>query len=361
MISRRWFGLGLLASGSGIKPALALPGTFDAVVGSVDAPGVRSFPDIQSAYLAAPIEGNRPYRILIGQGLWRERLIIERPNIHLIGTDRASTILSYDLAAGMKGADGKPVGTWGCASIIVKAPGFQASDLTIENSFDYIGHLAAPQFERIGPNGAQAVALMLTAQSDRAHLTRVTLTGHQDTLFIDSGAALFDDCAITGSVDFIFGAGAAWFQKCLILSRFRPGQQRNHGYIAAPATSIDQDIGFIFDRCRLERETQVPDGGVVLGRPWRPTRQFSDGAYGDPKAIGSAYYLDCWMDGHISADGWDEMGYTARDGQRQFLQPSEARFGEFGSAGPGAFSTHRRPRLTQAKAAQLKKSDFTNR
>jgi pectinesterase len=148
VISRRWFGLGLIALGSGIKPALALPGAFDAVVGSADAPGVRSFPDIQSAYLAAPIEGNRPYRILIGPGLWRERLIIERPNIHLIGTDRASTILSYDLAAGMKGADGKPVGTWGCASIIVKAPGFHASDLTISERCYYIPSRISHQRDR---------------------------------------------------------------------------------------------------------------------------------------------------------------------------------------------------------------------
>ncbi len=361
MISRRWFGLGLASLGSGIKPALALPDPFDAVVGSADAPGARSFSDVQSACAAAPPDGSRPYRVLIGPGIWREHLVIERPNVHLIGIGRAETILSYDLAAGMKGADGKPVGTWGCASITVRAPGFHAADLTIENSFDYIGHLAAPQFERIGPNGAQAVALMLTGASTDAVLTRVTLTGHQDTLFIDSGRALFSDCAIAGSVDFIFGAGAAWFEKCLILSRYRPGQQRNHGYIAAPATSIDQEYGLVFDRCRLEREALVPDGGVVLGRPWRPTRQFSDGAYGDPKAIGCAYYLDCWMDGHISADGWDEMGYTARDGQRQFLQPSEARFGEYGSSGPGAFFTQRRPRLSAVQAQKIKSAKFIGR
>ncbi len=358
MISRRWFGLGLAALGSRIKPAFAMPGPFDAVVGLADAPGARPFSDVQSACNAAPQDGIRPYRILIGPGLWRERLVINRPNVHLIGTDRAATILSYDLAAGMTGADGKPVGTWGCVSITVTAPGFHAADLTLENSFDYIGHLAAPQFERIGPNGAQAVALMLTAQSDHAVLTRVTLAGHQDTLFIDEGTALFSDCAIMGSVDFIFGAGAAWFEKCLIISRLRPGQQRNHGYICAPATPIDQDYGLVFDRCRLEREAQVPDGGVVLGRPWRPTRQFSDGTYGDPKAVGCAYYLDCWMDGHISADGWDEMGYTAHDGQRRFLQPSEARLGEYGSAGPGAFFTQRRPFLSALTAQKIKNSAF---
>ncbi len=353
-MNRRQF-LGL--SGASIAlPAVAFgedTGAPAACVGDITIAGASRFPTITDAIMAAPKDGVRPYRIIIGPGVWRERLIVDRPHIHLEGIDRASTIIVFGLAAGMAGDDGKALGTWNCASVMVRAPGFHASNLTIENSFDYLGHLVHPRFEHIGSNGAQAVALMLATGSDHVHLRRVTLIGHQDTLFVDGGRALFEDCAIFGSVDFIFGAATAWFETCHIISRFRPGLQRNHGYIAAPSTLAVNPYGLVFNGCRLGREPEVPDGSVVLGRPWRPTRQFADGAYGDPAVLGSALYLRCWMDAHISADGWDEMGYTDKGGARVFLKPDAARFGEYGSAGPGSFQNPRRRQLDRIQAASL--------
>ncbi len=351
--NRRLFILGGLVTAHGITSAVAEPSFFDAVIGDAKNAQGRRYGSIQQAIDQAPDATTRPYRIFIGRGQWTERLTVNKPLIHLFGENRADTVITYGLAAGMAGGDGNPVGTWGCASVVIRAPGFRAQDLTIENSFDYIAHLAAPRFERIGPNGAQAVACMLTDLSDDAQFERVTFIGHQDTLFTDTGRGLFADCAIFGSVDFIFGAGTAFFDKCRIISRFRPGQQRNNGYLTAPATPRNAQFGFVFRNCRLEREPQVPDGGVVLGRPWRPSRMFANGRYGDPDAVGSSYFLDCWMDGHISADGWDEMGYTDQDGQRKFLQPSDARFGEYGSAGPGAFRNPRRPQLPMVRARAI--------
>ena len=355
LIQRRAFIIGGLASTHCLTSARAEPSSFDAVVGNAGPISARRFATIHQAIDAAPQNPDRPFRIFIANGEWRERLIIDKPMIHLFGESQDGTLITFDLAAGMPGEDGQPLGTWGCASVVIKAPGFGAHNLTIENSFDYIGHLLRPRFERVGPNGAQAVAAMLTDQSDKARFEHVTFLGHQDTLFIDRGRADFWCCAIFGSVDFIFGGGAAWFEQSLIVSRYRPGQQRNHGYLSAPATSVDLPFGFVFKNCRLDREAQVPDGAVVLGRPWRPTRQFADGVYGDPKAVGSSYYVDCWMGAHISADGWDEMGYTAPDGQRQMLQPSDARFGESGSAGPGAFKNARRPQLPKETAKAITK------
>ena len=127
--------------------------------------------------------------------------------------------------------------------------------------------------------------------------------------------------------------------------------QRNHGWVAVPSTPRRQPFGLTFLDCRLTREAQVPLASVALGRPWRPARDFPDGRHGDPDAVGAAAFIRCWMDDHISADGWDEMGYAAPNGTRVFLQPSEARFGEYGSTGPGAFANRRRPQLTPRQAA----------
>lgn len=322
---------------------------YEASIGA-DIVGARPFDTIAAAIAAFP--GDAPLRIFLGEGTHREKLVVERPNVSLTGVGPTS-VLSFDTAAGMRADDGRPWGTWRCATLSVRAPGFSARNITIENAFDYVADLATPQFERIGSNGAQAVAVMLAGECDRAVFQNVRITGHQDTLFTDAGRALFRNCFISGSVDFIFGAGAAYFDRCELQSRYRPLMQRNHGWLAAPSTKSADPFGLVFNRCRLTREAQVPPASVALGRPWRPTREFSDGRYGDPDVLGMAAFLHCWMGDHISADGWDEMGYTARDGSRVFLQPGEARLDEFASQGPGAFANRRRPQLRASVARAI--------
>lgn len=336
---------------------MALADTFDAAVGA-DAAGARRFETLGAALAAAPT-GDAPYRVFLGEGRYHEKVVIERANVSLIGASQAA-VISYDTAAGMRAPDGQAWGTWRCATLSVKAPGFSARNLTIENAFDYVADLSHPQFERVGSNGAQAVALMLADGSDRALFENVRVTGHQDTLFVNAGRGLFRNCFISGSVDFIFGAGAMYFDRCELQSRYRPLMQRNHGWVAVPSTARDQAYGLVFDRCRLTREAQVPLASVALGRAWRPARDFPDGHYGDANALGMAAFLHCWMDDHISADGWDEMGYAVRDGSRIFLEPNEARFGEYQSVGPGAFANRRRPQLRASEARAITQAHVLN-
>ena len=323
---------------------------FDAIVAKTPRPEAPTYPTIAEALGAAPANGTKAFRILVTRGRWHEKLLVDKPNVHLVGEDRTGSVLTFDAAAGMKRPDGEPWGTWGCASVIVRAPDFSATNLTIENAFDYVGNLAAPKFEPIGPNGAQAVALMLDAGSDRAAFERVDFIGHQDTLFTDAGRSLFQDCRIDGSVDFIIGGGNALFERCQLHSRYRPGKERQ-GYVAVPCTPSAQPFGLTFVTCRLTRDAAIPDGSVALGRAWRPGRTFPDGKYGDPDAVGAAVYLSCWMDAHIDARGWDEMGYTARDGRRVMLRSDDARLFEHDSSGPGAHRSGSRRLLPRERVA----------
>lgn len=350
-LSRRSF-LGALASlltACGSRPRR---NHFDAVVGPTsigDAGHAMRYDSIAAALAAAP-PGEQPYRIALAAGSWRERLRIDRPNVHLVGAGPARSRIVHATAAGDLRPDGQPWGTWGCATVIVRAPGFQAQALTIENDFDYLSHLRQPRLETIGANGAQAVALMLDAGADRCRFQDLHVTGHQDTLFADAGRAVFARCTISGSVDFVFGAGQALFEQCLLRSRFRPDKPRQ-GYVAAPSTAAGQAFGLVFRDCRLVAEPQVPAGSVALGRAWRPTRDFADGRYGDPQAVGAATYIDCWLDRHIAPEGWDAMAYTARDGSRVLLAPAQARLHEYRSRGPGANPA--RPQLSSAQARAL--------
>lgn len=321
--------------------------------GAAPAYGIATYTRIADAIAAAPREGAEPFRIAIDAGVWNEKLVIDRPNIELVGAGRDACRIGSDRAAGHRRDDGEYWGTWGCASVIVRAPGFRARALTIENRFDYLGHLANPTLETVGANGAQAVALMFDAGSDRACLEDCAIDGHQDTLFAEAGRSWLRRCRVRGSVDFIFGAGECVLDDCEIVSRFRPGKERQ-GYLTAPSTLATQSVGLLLRRCTLEREPEVPAASVALGRPWRPTRTFADGRYGDPAVRGSAAFIDCWMDAHIDAR-WDDMAYTARDGTRVMFFAAQARLAEAGSRGPGAAAGAQRRQLDSEEAQRLRR------
>jgi pectinesterase len=352
MSTRRQILSGLAAAlGTGFTARSGTAG-FDAVVTA--RPGIagrRVFASLGDAVAAAPPGGAKPYRILLANGWWREKLVIDKPNIHLVGAGRDETVLACNAAAGDLGADGKPIGTFKTSTLSVRAAGFCAAHLTIANDFDYVAHLPPPvPADKTGPGGSQAVALALEGAADRCLFEDVRLSGYQDTLFADAGRSLFRASLIEGCVDFVFGAGRAFFEMCEIRSRRRPGQDFN-GYVAAPDTDIRQPVGLVFSRCRLTRAAGIAPQSAALGRPWRHTKTFPDGRYGDPGNVGACAYLDCWMDDHIIAEGWQPMGYNAKDGSRAELPPEQARLFEYRSIGPGAgLPSSRRRFLTDAEA-----------
>ena len=329
---------------------------FDAIV-SLDAQdrasGIPTHASLGAALAAAPAAATRPWRIRITRGRWHEKIVVDKPFIHLVGDERTQSIVSFDAAAGHKRADGKLWGTAGCSSIIVRASDFAASRLTIENTFDYVGEISrsTPTLPPIGSNGAQAVALMLDRGADRSRFDDVDIRGHQDTLFVDAGRSRFRHCTITGSVDFIFGAGRCLIDDCEVVSRYRPGKDRQ-GFVIAPSTSQAQEFGIVLRACRLAREHDVPASSVALGRPWRHARTFADGQYGDPDIFSQGAFIDCWMDEHIDALGWEAMRYPNREGTRVPYEPADARLFEYHSRGPGARASATRRVLTDVQAAR---------
>jgi pectinesterase len=185
---------------------------------------------------------------------------------------------------------------------------------------------------------------MLDTGSDRATFVNVRVSGYQDTLFPNAGRSYFYECEILGHVDFIFGAGQAVFDSCDIVSRDR-GSTTNNGYVTAPSTAKAQPYGFLFIHSRLLKErSSMAANSVTLGRPWHP--------FADPDAVGSAVYIDCWMDDHIGVKGWDRMSSVDSTGMRIWYEPSSARFFEFGTRGPGAVASPTRPVLSATDAAR---------
>ncbi len=352
MPNRRTVLSGISALGLSGCAGLDLPFSYDAVVGKSGTGWARSYGSVSEAVAAAPAKGDKPFRILVSAGLWRERVVVDKPFVQLVGEGRDKTTIVFNTSAGDSGPDGKPLGTFRTATVMVTAPDFSASHLTIANDFDYAAHLPRPAADdKTGSSGSQAVALAVQDEADRSHLEDVAITGNQDTLFTNAGRSLFRTCKITGNVDFIFGAGRAVFEDCEIVSRIRPGQDFN-GYVAAPDTNRTQPYGLVFIKCRLTKEAGVAAHSVALGRPWRRTGTFPDGRYGDPDAVGAAVYLHCWLAAHIVPQGWYPMGDNAKGGGRAMLEPQEARLYEFDSSGPGAGPASATRRILTAAQAQ---------
>ncbi|TNM65703.1 pectinesterase A [Aliirhizobium smilacinae] len=316
--------------------------------------GAPVYRTIDEALAAAPGAATQTWVIAIKPGRYREKLTVTKPNISFVGAGRDSTVITFDAFAGQDRPDGQGQwGTPGSATVTIQAPDFSSRGITIANTFDFLENDRRDKTSSDRVGASQAVALMLDTGADRSLFQEVALTGYQDTLFANVGRSLFEGCHISGNVDFIFGAGAAFFERCNIVSRYRGSADTlPAGFVTAPSTMIDQESGLIFHNCRLTKEgSDIPAGSHYLGRPWHPTKTFAEGRYADPNAIGVSVFLNCHMDDHIAEDGWTAMQGTALTGPRKWFQPLEdARFSEYGSTGPGACINAKRPQLDEEKA-----------
>lgn len=315
----------------------------------VDKNDPQAYQTIQAAVDAAPANGREPYRILIAQGSYNEKLVIDKPHILLIGENARNTRIYYGAYSGQE-VNGKALGTSGSGTVIVRAPNVQMQHLSIENTFDFLANDALAQDDPARVNHSQAVALHLDSGSDYFIGRELRVLGYHDTLFVNAGRSWFDRSLIAGNVDFIFGAGNAIFTESEIKSLGRGKPMDVTGYVTAPSTNRDDNYGLTFINCRLTRDASVPDHSVGLGRPWQPTTNFSDGRYADPNAIGKTVFVNTWMDAHITQEAWHSMNGTAKDGSRAPFPAANARFFEYQSSGPGAVQNTQRPQLNAEQA-----------
>jgi len=312
--------------------------------------GKPTFLTISEALNAVPKQNKTPFVIFIRPGRYYEKLSVEKKTVFFLGECRDETIITFDATGDTRNPKGGKYGTWGCATLQVTAPDFHAENLTIENGFDYPANAEKADDDSTKVQNAQAVALMTSAQSDRAVFRNCKISGYQDTVFPNTGRHYFYKCRIEGHVDFIFGAGQVVFEECDIVSRNRKNKKIT-GYITAPSTSISYPYGFLFVNCRLIKENpKVPKGSVCLGRPWHPNADLS--------ISGSAVFVQCFMDDHIGDKGYARI--SARDSKGQkiwFERESDSRFFEYKSFGPGAILTPNRPTLDD-NSAQWYKTEY---
>lgn len=267
----------------------------------------------------------QPVVLHIAEGVYREKLVVSRPNVTFLGESRERTVLVFGHGANEIEEDGEKRGTFRTATLRVNAPDFTAKHITFQNDAGF-GHTVG-----------QAIALYV--DGDRCFFEDCGLLASQDTLFdaplpLDPvkpngkgpgehkprirGRHMFYRCFLQGDVDFIFGSGTAWFEECTVFSKLpgdrlppeSPDTEAIYGYVTAASTHPDFPYGYVFHRCRLTGD--CPRGSVYLGRPW--------------KEFAKTVFLECELGEHIHPLGWHDWGKT----HGNFY------YGEYASTGPGA-------------------------
>ena len=269
-----------------------------------------------------------PVTIHIGKGIYREKLVITRPGLTLLGEgeNREDVVLVYGDGAAHLMPEGDKRGTFRTASVRIDTHDFTARHLTFQNDAGY------------GAEVGQALALYV--DGDRNYFEDCALLGHQDTLFTAPlpeqemqpggfkgpgeakprimGRQCYRNCYISGDVDFIFGSAIAFFDNCVIFSAMREdkkeaaavGEHVNCGYITAASTPQREPFGYVFRDCKLESD--CPPDSVYLGRPWRE--------------YAKTVFIHCEMGAHIHPEGWNDW----KKPHGHFY------YAEYQSFGPGA-------------------------
>ncbi|MBK0369474.1 pectinesterase family protein [Flavobacterium agrisoli] len=289
--------------------------------------GSGEYKTIQEALNNVPKDSERTTIISIKNGMYFEKLEIpsSKKNIQLIGENKEKTIISYNDFSGkpLRPEDSKEGKTTYSTStsytLLIRADNCVLENLTIENTAGRVG---------------QAVALH--TKCDKLIVKNCRLLGNQDTVYLDRDGVrnYLENCYISGTTDFIFGATTAYFKKCTI-------ESLQDSYITAASTVEGEKYGFVFVDCQLIAASDSVKK-VYLGRPWRPFAQ--------------TVFINTKMGKHIIPAGWNpwiDKRFPDKD--------KTAYYAEYGSSGEGAKEISKRVSWShQLKKEDLKKYDLDN-
>ena len=252
---------------------------------------------------------NEPATVYLKSGLYRQKVWLRANDLTIIGENRETTVISYDDFARKIHPDGQEYNTFRTYTLCITGERVKLENLTVENT--------NTRPEEVG----QCVALSVNCKSFCAD--NINLVSTQDTLFLspfpddlivryrgfipekqlylEGGSRhYFKNCRISGTVDFIFGCAEAYFERCEIISLH---DKRGCGFVAAPAHSLKQERGFVFDGCDF-LPGGAGDGSVYLARPWRD--------------FGKCEFINCRLGKHINAALYDKWNDTYRDTTARF-------------------------------------------
>ncbi|KAL5701089.1 pectinesterase [Ranunculus cassubicifolius] len=250
--------------------------------------GTGRFQSIMEAVNEAPNYSERRYVIYVKKGVYKENVELKKKkaNIMLIGDGIGNTIITANRNF-MQGWT-----TFRTATFAVSGRGFIARDISFRNT--------------AGPWNHQAVALRV--DSDHSAFFRCSMEGYQDTLYAHSLRQFYRECSIYGTIDYIFGNGAAVLQGCKIFTR-KPLPFQKVTITAQGRKDPHQSTGF-----SIQNSYVFATEPTYLGRPWK---QYS-----------RTVFMQTYMSSQVQPQGWLEWF--------EDFALNTLYYGEYRNYGPGA-------------------------
>ncbi len=297
---------------------LALPSLAQRIQKKVAQDGSGDYKTVQEALNAVPYNNKKPITIIIGEGIYKEKLLLDSTKnfVTLIGGNKFNTILTYDDHTGKLSPKGDTINTRTSWSFKILADNFTASNITFQND--------------AGFSAGQAVAV--ECDGNKAMFNNCRFIGNQDVLFTNSAASrqYYQQCYIEGTTDFIFGSATVWFEQCHIHSK-------KNSHVTAASTPAEKEWGYVFNDCVLTGDTSLHN--VSLGRPWRPNA--------------AVVYIRCFIGEHIKPEGWSNWNNTENY--------KTTRYAEYKNYGPSADPAKRvswSKQLTDEEAKKYNVQEF---
>lgn len=189
--------------------------------------GSGDFRSIQVAINSLPDSSDTPRLIFVKEGIYEEKIYLQKNNIILEGENREKTIITSSVARDMWRCLHND--DWGVATVNVDANDISFKNITIINRYakdhpaDHIMICPLDTVNRqktIRPDGHQmALRTMNATRISAIHCRFSSYAG--DTVSpwnVESGLFYFKDCIMEGGVDFYCPRGWAWAEGCQFIA-----------------------------------------------------------------------------------------------------------------------------------------------
>ncbi len=285
--------------------------------------GIPTYKTVQAAVDSVASNNTERVIILVKEGDYEEHLVVSSPYITLIGEDSEKTRIYYDVKE-LAGGDMKVR----CAvRIDSTATGFSAENLTIENTYNYLGD---------GSKSNESADALRNDANETSYVN-LRILGYQDTLCANGGTQYYYKCYIAGNVDFIYGnEPRALFNDCKLV--FRYNANKNSGYVSAPKASASATYGLTFFNCQVLSEEGCSGSKYYLARPWGADAYIT--------------WINCYMGKILKQNASNP--YTDMSGNLA----ANARFFEYGSYGPAFAINNNRRQISVTKANEMTSTTY---
>jgi len=227
---------------------------------------------INSAIEFMPVNSASRYYIYIKNGIYNETITIPEniKNISFIGQNKDSVIIANTA----------------CPVVNIQGQHIYMENLTIKNT--------------VNPD-VELYSIACYAEGKNNIYKNVRFSGHQDTKRTGGDRHYYANCDIKGTIDFIYGSGANFYDSCNIYLEKRNLMMQNSktwdtvAVVVAGSHDSNAKYGYVFNNCCIDGH-ESNSNRYSLGRPW----------HNAPRAV----FINTTMKILPFQYGWTSMGST---------------------------------------------------